>query len=140
MLGHGFAFGPALSDEDRNQSLQELEGQTWSEGDFPSSLIRTCHALRQKPLRAFTIEDFRVIIGQQLSLQYLIPLAIEHLQRDPLVSGDFYPGDLLATVLKVPSSFWQTRPDLRRTVEDIVAHAKPFPSELRPALLVFQST
>ena len=140
MPEHDFAFGPTLGDENRNQSLQELDGQIWKEEAFSSFLIRRCHALRQKPLRAFTIEDLRIMIGQQLSLQYLIPLALEHLQHDPLVSGDFYPGDLLATVLKVQPAFWQTRPDLRSAIEDIVAHVQPFPSELRPALLVFQNT
>ena len=46
------------------------------------------------------------MIEQDISLNYLIPLAIEQLQRDPLVAGDYYPGDLLEAVLHVESGFW----------------------------------
>jgi len=127
-----------VSDEQRSKTLQELEEQDWEEPDFSSRLVRTCYALRRKPLRDFTVEDLRIMIGQNISLSYLMPLAIEQLQRDPLVAGDFYPGDLLANVLKVESNFWQLHPHLRQAVQDIVDHLKPFPEDLHSALLVFQ--
>ena len=138
MEEHDFARYPALSDEERRQSLQELERQDWGEATFPSYLVRTCHALRRKPLRDFTIEDVRIMIGQNFSLNYLIPLAIEHLQQDPLVEGDFFPGDLLASVLKVKADFWHTHPDLCQVIEDIVEQLKPLPEDLCQALQVFQ--
>jgi hypothetical protein len=140
MTEHAFEPCPSVNDEERGKSLQELEGQDWGDGDFPSYLVRTSHALRRKPLRDFTVEDLRIMIGQNFSLYYLVPLAIEHLQRDPLAAGDFYDGDLLASVLKVKSGFWQKRPDLRRAVENIVDHLNPFPEDLRKDLLVFQQT
>lgn len=125
----------------RNKSLQELDGQDWGDGSyFPSHLVLTCNALRRKPLRDFTVEDLRIMIGQNFSLEYLVPLALEHLQRDPFATGDFYEGDLLASVLKVQSSFWQKRPDLRHAVEDIVAVIPAFPEILRKDLSVFQQT
>lgn len=78
------------------------------------------------------------MIGQNFSLEYLVPLAIEHLQRDPFAAGDFYEGDLLASVLRVKSSFWQQRPDLRQAVEGIIALIPAFPKILRKDLSVFQ--
>ena len=78
------------------------------------------------------------MIGQNISLNYLIPLAIEQLQRDPLVAGDFYPGDLLAAVLQVKSDLWQVQPHLRRAVQAIVDRFTPFPEDLHQALLAFQ--
>src|SRR5258707_8329375 len=140
MSGHGFESLPSVSDEERSKSLHELEGQDWGEGDFPSYLVRTTHALRRKPLRDFTVEDLRIMIGQNFSLDYLVPLAIEQLQHDPLAAGDFYNGDLLASVLRVRSSFWQKRPNLRRAVENIVDQMNSFPEDLRKDLLVFQQT
>lgn len=131
-------FHSGLSEIERNKSLQELDKQEWRNDDFPSSLVLTCSALRRKPLREFTVEDLRIMIGQNLSLSYLVPLAIEHLQRDPLVAGDFFPGDLLANVLNVQPSFWRMRPDLRRAIGDIVDHLKPFPKDLHRTLQVFQ--
>src|SRR5229473_1186148 len=127
MTAHDFELFPSVSDEEKRKSLQELEGQDWGEGDYPSYLVRTCHALRRKPLRDFTVEDLRIMIGQNFSLNYLIPLAIEQLRRDPLVAGDYYPGDLLGAVLKVESGFWQVQPHLRQAVQEIVDQVTPLP-------------
>jgi CDI immunity proteins len=138
MTRHDRPFHSGLSEIERNKSLQELEKQEWRNDDFSSSLVLTCSALRRKSLREFTVEDLRIMIGQNLSLSYLVPLALEHLQHDPFVAGDFFPGDLLANVLKIQPSFWRMRPDLRLAVEDIVEHQKSFPKDLDQALLVFQ--
>lgn len=141
MTEQNFHLRSLLNEEERGKTLQELEGKDWGDGSyFPSHLVLTTHALRRKPLRDFTIEDLRIMIGQNLSLEYLIPLAIEQLQLDPLAAGDFYEGDLLASVLKVESDFWQKQPDLRRVVVDIVGELSPFPKILRKALLVFQQS
>ena len=84
------------------------------------------------------------MIGQNFSLNYLIPLAIEQLRRDPLVAGDYYPGDLLGAVLKVESGFWQVQPHLRQAVQEIVDQVTPLPEDLHlpksvhQALLAFQ--
>lgn len=59
-----------------------------------------CHRLRRKPLDQFVAEDLRIMIGQQIGLQYLLPRAIALLSADPLTEGDFYPGDLLKVVLR----------------------------------------
>src|SRR5260221_10739454 len=130
MTAQPFDPSQEVNEEQRNKTLQELEGQDWGEPPFPSHLVRTCHALRRKPLRDFTVEDLRIMIGQNISLNYLIPLAIEQLQRDPLVAGDFYPGDLLANVLRVESGFWQGQPHLRQAVQEIVDQCTPFPKTL----------
>jgi len=86
---------------DKNKSLQELEGEYWGTPDFPSHLVRTIHHLRTLPLRELTVEHLRMAIGQKMSLILLIPMALELLEKDPLVSDDFYPGDLLRNVLRV---------------------------------------
>src|SRR6478752_8726596 len=92
---------------DRTKSLQELEGVIWGDSPDPSYLHTTCYGLRHKPLADFTVEDLRIMIGQGIGLPYLIPLALEKLMEDPFASGDFYPGDLLHSVLKVSPRFWQ---------------------------------
>ncbi|MGB9184437.1 MAG: contact-dependent growth inhibition system immunity protein [Solirubrobacteraceae bacterium] len=74
--------------------------------------VKQCHELRSKPLVDFTVEDLRVMIGQQVGLNRLVGLAHKRLQADPLVQGDYYPGDLLASVLGVDGAFWERSPDL----------------------------
>ncbi|MFA6085421.1 contact-dependent growth inhibition system immunity protein [Mucilaginibacter sp.] len=88
------------------KSLQNLEkGQPIAPG-YSSHLIKRCTELFNRPLNEYSIEDMRVMIGQQVGLNYLIPLALEQLKIDILSEGDYYSGDLLTVVLKVDKIFW----------------------------------
>nr|WP_154892397.1 GNAT family N-acetyltransferase [Paenibacillus xylanexedens] len=86
---------------DYTKTLDELEGGSWGEPDFKSGLVIHAHALRKKPLCEFNNEDLRLLILQEISLDCLLPLALERLAENPLESGDLYVGDLLCSVLKV---------------------------------------
>jgi CDI immunity proteins len=115
---------------DRSKSLQELEQQDWGEPTYHSSLVTTCHRLRRKPLNQFTVEDLRIMIGQQISLPFLVPLAVEMLESEPLVEGKYYPGDLLAMVLKVDEAFWTSHADSFQRVRRVVGRVKDSLSSL----------
>lgn len=88
-------------------TIEEIEGDRWPEpkGDL-TFLVTRCLALRRKPLAEFTVEDLRIMLGQQIAVPTLLPLAVEVLVRDPFAEGDFYPGDLLAAVLRLSASAW----------------------------------
>jgi hypothetical protein len=51
MAEHHFDRFPSLSEEERNRSLQDLDGQDWGEATFPSYLVRTCHSCNATELR-----------------------------------------------------------------------------------------
>jgi|KBSSwiStaDraftv2_1062776.scaffolds.fasta_scaffold275608_2 hypothetical protein len=106
-----------------DKSLSELESSVWGEPEFDSDVVGECHRLRTVPLRAFTIENLRLMIAQEVGLEYLVPLAIEHLEANPFVEGDYYPGDLLASVVGTPREFWTTHDDLRLKLCGIVSNA-----------------
>jgi hypothetical protein len=91
----------------RQKSLENLEKSNWGEPDFDSHLVTTCHKLRRKPLDEFLIEDLRIMIGQNIGLKFLIPLALEQLNKNILTEGDYYEGDLLQAVLNSEAEFWQ---------------------------------
>jgi hypothetical protein len=112
-----------MSEFDRSKTLQELEGEDWGEPTYDSHLVTECHRLRRVPLREFTAENLRIMIGQQISLPYLIPIALEHLHADPFAEGDCYAGDLLASVLRADSRFWLASPQLRTETAQIVQRA-----------------
>ncbi|WP_253776169.1 contact-dependent growth inhibition system immunity protein [Goodfellowiella coeruleoviolacea] len=104
-----------------NRSLEELDGQRW--GDPPADstyLITTVLQLRRKPVGEVSTEDFRILIGQQVGLPWLVPLALQQLRRDPLAQGDFYPGDLLGAVLRVNAEFWAANPALAHQVHAVL--------------------
>ncbi len=105
---------------DRNKSLQDLENVYWCEPNFDSHLVVTCHELRKKPIGNFSIEDLRIMIEQQNSLDYLIPLALESLGDNILSQGDFYCGDLLDAVLRVDNDFWVSNPIYKSDLENLI--------------------
>jgi len=53
-----------------------------------------------------TVEDLRLLIGQNLGLKYLLPLAIKTLESDAYAEGDFRPDGLLGAVLRSDRSSW----------------------------------
>lgn len=118
-------------------TIEEIEGVSWPEpGPEATFLIQRCTQLRRKPLSQFTTEDLRLMIGQQIALPILLPNAVDLLLADPLAEGDYYPGDLLLNVVRLPRSVWSTLPreqerliqflhqtQLPTNVDDNVRHA-----------------
>src|SRR5215831_6025809 len=125
------------------KSLKELEGTadpTTGGEDWPSALVSTCKRLYEKPLKDFTTEDLRIMIGQQIGLEFLVPIALERLAENPFAEGDFYPGDLLMTLLRLPAGYWHKQPDLRWELADIVQDAASTIDTLLPEIKRFQDT
>ena len=60
-----------------------------------------------------------MLIGQEIGVEHLMPLALEMLRENPLAEGDCYPGDLLVNVLSVTEVFWQQNPDWQAEVASI---------------------
>lgn len=73
--------------------------------------VRRCHQLRKTPLAEFATEDLRIMIAQAIGATTLVPMALPTLTRDPLAEGDFYPGDLLAVVLRLDEGYWEAHPE-----------------------------
>lgn len=110
----------ATIDFDLDKSLQEHEGEDWGEPEYQSSLVIDCHRLHRLPLKDFEAADLRRMIGQQMCLPYLVPLALRELHERPHADADLYEGALLNAVLDVKTAFWETRPDLAKALLDLV--------------------
>ncbi len=106
-----------------NSSIEELESDPWPQPNSDSHLVLECHRLRKLQLRLFTVENLRIMLGQDIGSRYLVPIALEHLEADPFVAGDFYPGDLLCSVLSLPREFWTANPGLKKGVAAVAARA-----------------
>jgi hypothetical protein len=68
------------------------------------------------------------MIGQNIGLDHLIPLAIEKLKQNPLAEGNFYPGDLLVNVLRADCKFWLKHSDIKMETAQIADEAFEIPS------------
>ncbi len=101
------------------KSLEELEGKQWDKPDFDSNLAKECHRLWSLPISEFSVENLRFLIGQNIGLNFLTPVALDILAVNPLVEGKMYKGDLLANVACIPDSFWKKHPELNNQVVEI---------------------
>jgi CDI immunity proteins len=103
-------------------SLEQIENDFWG---YPAPgethLIGTVHRLRGKPIASLETEDLRIMIAQKVGLEVLMPIALARLEREPLLEGDYYPGDLLVAVLRVAPDYWTTHPAEFETVKRILA-------------------
>lgn len=127
--------------------LRELAHRTVDEVDPPAwgapppdatGLMLLGYELRRKRLDELTVEDLRLGIGQEIALAHLMPLAIPVLHHDPRAEGDFYPGDLLASVLRVDARFWEGNTDLAAEVRSIVDGLDKPPDEIAPDIERFR--
>jgi len=93
-------------------TLTQLEEQDWGPPSFDSSLVQSVHRLRNVRLGDLTAGDVRLLIGQKISLPFLVPLALDILDSNPFIEGSYYPGDLLAALLETPQDYWTKYPDV----------------------------
>lgn len=123
---------------DQSRTLDELDPPAWGSPEYDSYLVTTCHRLRRKPLREFSTEDLRIMIGQGIGTRWLVPLALAALEQEPLAGGHFYPGALLKAVLGVGPEFWSLHPELRERAEAVLHGIAELPSELGDAVSSFR--
>jgi len=114
-------------------NLDEIEHIRWVEPTPDSFLVRRCHELRRKAIDEFSIEDLRIMVGQEISLPILVPVALNVVEADPLAEGDYYPGDLLSALLTIGSEWWKGNEHLRSrlaaTVDGLVIADKKLRKE-----------
>ncbi|MGC4771066.1 contact-dependent growth inhibition system immunity protein [Micromonospora sp. DT44] len=118
-------------------TIDELERDVWPDpGPDDTFLITRCTELRRKPLAEFMVEDLRIMLGQQTGVSALLPRAVNVLLRDPLAEGDYYPGDLLANVLRLPDPAWSRlrveRKRLATVLTELVALPPLSDPDLKP--------
>jgi hypothetical protein len=125
----------------RQKSLESLEKKTWPalSSDEGSYLIKTCNSLRKKQLQDFTTEDLRIMIGQEIGLYFLIPLAIETLTDNIFAEGDYYEGDLLKSVLDVDTKFWDDNKDYWQQLNELIKNRRQEIKEMKFDLSKFDN-
>jgi hypothetical protein len=104
----------------RYKTLENLEKNVWANHNSYYRLVNRVSALRKVPLSDFSVEDMRLMIGQNEGLDYLIPLAIEALTNDVLAEGDMYEGDLLQSVVLINPVFWKKNEGYWSTINGLI--------------------
>ncbi|MGV9453171.1 contact-dependent growth inhibition system immunity protein [Streptomyces sp. NPDC003635] len=104
-----------------DRTLDELDPPRWSPPAADAThLVRKVHSLRCVPLNDLSPADLRTLVSQQVSLAYVLPLAVHLLLEEPLLDAYFYEGDLLLAALQAPASAWSMIPDLQERLRDVI--------------------
>ncbi|MFE7074640.1 contact-dependent growth inhibition system immunity protein [Streptomyces sp. NPDC057620] len=115
-----------------DRSLEELERDRRPAPPADATrLVATAHALRRRPIGELAVEDMRLLIGQDVGLPHLLPLALKVLRNNPMAEGDMYEGDLLSAVLTRDPAVWTESPELGRELRAIVSALIDPPPELQ---------
>ncbi len=111
----------------QQKSIENLERDFWGEPpESSSSLIEKIYQLRTIPIEKLDSKDIRILIGQNVGLIYIIPLALDLLGEDLFIDSEFYEGDLLENVMKVDDNFWNKNGELKEQLDNLL---KDFTSE-----------
>jgi len=102
-----------MSENIINKSISELEKWKWNE-DIPraddSFVIRNFYRLHNIPITDYLLGDIRFMIGQNTGLEFLVPIALNELQKNIFIEADLYPGDLLCSLFLINEepNYWQS--------------------------------
>ena len=108
-----------------SRTIEQLEATAWPEPPADAThLVRRCHALRRVPLERLGPADLRVLIGQNIALKYLMPIALRLLKSNPMLETEYYPGDLLVSAMAVGRAFWTSSPEALVELTRLAQEAK----------------
>ncbi|WP_298289014.1 contact-dependent growth inhibition system immunity protein [uncultured Lutibacter sp.] len=82
-----------------NLSIEQLEKDYWKDYDFETDLVKNCYDLRKVPIKNLKPENIRLLIGQNIGVNYILRITFNILEKNPLIDSEFYEGDLLVTLI-----------------------------------------
>ena len=125
---------------DRSKSLEQLEGQRWPDPPTETtSLVRTVHEWRRRPVGTLEPHELARMIGQDVGLPWLLPLAVEILrEKAPAqAAGGFFDDDLLYAVVTRKPEVWAAEPELARELKVAVSMLANLSRYVRPEVEAF---
>src|SRR3954469_13153268 len=108
---------------DRTRSLEQLDGERWGAPPADAtSLVRTVPEWRRRPIGTLEPDELARLIGQDVGLPWLLPLAVEILRDEELKqpAGGFIDGDLLYAVVTRSLEVWMAYPELASELKEAV--------------------
>jgi glycine betaine/choline ABC-type transport system substrate-binding protein len=106
-----------LEDNWQNKSLEKLEKEYWGDPPYPSYLVARTHAIRKIQLNELTHDDVAMMLRQNFSLEYIVPLAIERLEVNILIDEE---GEVMEALLNLPAEFWRSHKSYWQTIKNLI--------------------
>lgn len=83
-------------------------------------MVDKVHRLRTIQIEKLEAKDIRLLIGQNVGLKFLIPVALDILQDNIFVDTELFEGDLLKSVITVDNTFWNDNKELKDQLDDLL--------------------
>ena len=90
-------------------TIEELDGDVWTSPGYDSHLGKRVFELRKTGLSAFNMDDCRLMVGQGMSLEHVVPQALALLAVEPSSDDEVYPYALWEKLCEVDAAFWEAR-------------------------------
>lgn len=103
-----------------SKSLEQLDGEIWPQPpEDATSMVKNIHELRRRPIGTLEPHELARLIGQNIGLVWLLPLAVETLQEAApgQAQGGFFDEDLLYAAVTRSPDVWKKTPELARELK-----------------------
>lgn len=115
-------------------SLHDLEGHDLPQSKRMSMLDATLRRHRRTPIEQLGTEALRFLLEEEEeSAEVILRVAIDRLELDPFLGGDYHPGDLLVAVLTRPAAVFLEHHELRARAFLVAQEAEELLEFLEPA-------
>jgi len=118
---------------DTNQSIETIEKDIWQIPDYGSYVVQKSYEYRKIPIKNLSNEACRLLLGQDIGVNCVLPFVVEILKKDILAGGDLYDGDLLNSVLNIKSDYWRFNNTLYKTIEYLIENTTVIDDEIEKA-------
>jgi len=105
----------------RQKSIENLEKDFWGQSPKDSTpLVDKVHRLRTIQIEKLEPKDIRLLISQNVGLNFLIPVALDLLRDDIFIATELFEGDLLKSVITVDNKFWNNNKELKDQLDGLL--------------------
>lgn len=105
----------------RQKSIENLERDFWGLSPKDSTpLVDKVYRLRTVQIEKLEQKDIRLLIGQNVGLKFLIPVALDILRDNIFVDTELFEGDLLKSVITIDNNFWNDNKELKDQLDGLL--------------------
>ncbi|MFF5773929.1 contact-dependent growth inhibition system immunity protein [Streptomyces californicus] len=115
---------PMKQDINGKKTLEQLEGIEWpAPSPNATALVNAAHELRKRPVDSLNTHELSRLIGQDIGIHWLLPIALNLLHRTAHDQPwrDFYDDDLLTAALTRRAHVWRSDPSWVTRMKEIIA-------------------
>ncbi|AOG03953.1 hypothetical protein BSY19_3390 [Bosea sp. RAC05] len=116
-------------------TLEQLTGtDVGSVDEASTNMVGDLIGAWKTPLDQLTGREIRLLISQQDGYPYVLDLVWPMLEDDPLLEAEFYPGDILSSLMRADDTAWRDRPNYKRRLKALYERALRRPDDETEAL------